>query len=92
MERLRDLSGIANWRLHDLRRTLRTGLSRLRVDPDHAERVIGHVVGGVRGRYDYHDFLSEKREALDLWAARLSDIISPDPDRKVVRLRQRVAS
>jgi integrase len=73
MKRLRGLSGIAErWTLHDLRRTVRSGLSGLRVDGSHrigsdiAERVLGHVVGGVRGIYDRYEYLDEKREALDL--------------------------
>jgi integrase len=86
MARLRDLSGIADWRLHDIRRTVRTGMARLRIDPDVAERVVGHVIGGVRGVYDRHAYLEEKQDALDRWAMHLSSIVAPDPDR-VVRLR-----
>lgn len=97
MERLRQLSGIADWRLHDLRRTARTGMSRLknaagqRVGSDVAERVLGHVIGGVRGIYDRYEYLDEKREALDLWAARLGEIVSPPPD-NIVPLRAGAAA
>jgi integrase len=83
--RLDALSGIADWRIHDLRRTVRTGLAGLRVDPDIAERVIGHVIGGVRGVYDRHAYFDEKRDALERWAAHLAGVIQPDPDR-VVRM------
>lgn len=51
------------WRLHDLRRTGRTLLSRAGVEPDHAERCMGHIVGGVRGVYDRYEFVEEKRAA-----------------------------
>jgi integrase len=97
MERLRQLSGVADWRLHDLRRTARTRMSRLknaagqRVGPDVAERVLGHVIGGVRGIYDRYAYLDEKREALDLWAARLDEIVSPPPD-NIVPLRAGAAA
>ncbi|WP_448187905.1 tyrosine-type recombinase/integrase [Azospirillum sp. sgz301742] len=74
------------WTLHDLRRTVRTGLSGLRVGSDIAERVIGHVIRGVEGVYDRHAYLEEKREALDLWAARVLAIVNPPPG-NVVQLR-----
>jgi integrase len=62
---------LPNWTLHDLRRTARSLMSRAGVPSDHAERVLGHVIGGVRGvcdRYEYHD---EKADAL----ARLSQLV-----------------
>src|SRR5258705_6589781 len=39
------------WQLHDLRRTGRSLMSRARVDSDHAERCMGHVIRGVRATY-----------------------------------------
>ena len=97
MNRLRQLSDIADWRLHDTRRTARTGMSRLKnaagqkIGPDIAERVLGHVIGGVRGIYDRYEYLDEKREALDLWAARIDEIVSPPPD-NIVPLRAGAAA
>lgn len=70
-----DLPEIDAWTLHDLRRTLRTGLSELKVGSDIAERVIGHVIGGVRGVYDRFAYLDEKRDALERWAERLTEIV-----------------
>ena len=56
------------WVLHDLRRTVRSRLSALRI-PDHvAELVIGHARKGIQGTYDLHKYLDERREALDHWA------------------------
>jgi len=52
------------WRLHDLRRTARSLMSRAKVPTDHAERVLGHVIGGVRETYDRYEYLDEKRDAL----------------------------
>jgi integrase len=74
------LSGVTGWRLHDLRRTMRTQLSVLRIDPDTAERVLGHVIRGVRGIYDRHAFIDEKRDALERWSRRLETIVNPSPD------------
>jgi integrase len=54
------------WRLHDLRRTARTLVSRAGVSADHAERCLGHIIGGVRGVYDRHAYHAEKKSAFDL--------------------------
>jgi integrase len=63
--------GIAAFTLHDLRRTCRTGLARLKVEPHIAERVLNHVQDSVAGTYDRHAYLDEKRAALEQWAAHL---------------------
>lgn len=69
--------------IHDVRRTVRTRLSGLRV-PDHvAELVIGHARRGLAGVYDRHSYDAEKREALDAWANRLRSIIEPVPSNVV---------
>jgi integrase len=70
-------SGVSGWVLHDLRRTARSLMSRAGVPSDHAERCLGHVIGGVRGIYDRHEFLKEKREAFEKLAAEIGKIISP---------------
>jgi integrase len=76
---------LPGWTLHDLRRTVRTNLSRLRV-PDHvSELVIGHKIQGLRAVYDIWAYVDERREALERWSDLLHDII--DPDRKIIRLR-----
>lgn len=59
------------WRLHDLRRTLATGLQRLGVRFEVTEAVLNHVSGsrsGVAGVYQRHDWKAEKRVALSAWA------------------------
>jgi integrase len=76
------------WVNHDLRRTLRSGLSRLRIDHDVKEAVLAHVKPGVVGTYDRYDLADEKREALEKWATRLRDIVQPAPD-NVVKMRGR---
>ena len=65
-----------HWTLHDLRRTMRTRLSKLGVTPEIAERAIGHIPTGVRAVYDRHQFHEEKRAALALWAQSLANIVS----------------
>jgi integrase len=54
--------------LHDLRRTVRTGLARIGVDEETAELVLGHVPQGMRKVYDLHERLGERRAALTRWA------------------------
>jgi integrase len=67
---------LPNWTLHDIRRTVRTRLSELRVPEHVAEAVIGHGRKGITRTYDHHQYLDEKREALDKWSERLSGIVS----------------
>jgi integrase len=76
------------WVNHDLRRTLRSGLSRLRVDHDVKEAILAHVKPGIVGTYDRYDLAAEKREALQRWSAMVHGIVSPPAD-NVVRLSGR---
>ena len=69
-----DREPMPRWTLHDLRRTARSLMSRAKVPTDHAERVLGHVIGGVRETYDRYEYLDEKRDALEQ-LARLVDFI-----------------
>jgi integrase len=77
------------WVIHDIRRTVRTRLASLRVPDLVAEMVIGHGRKGLQRVYDQHTYEIEMREALELWAARLRDIVTPPPE-NVVRMRERV--
>jgi integrase len=68
---------LENWTLHDLRRTARSLMSRAKVPTDHAERALGHVMGGVRETYDRHEYFDEKRAAFEALAALISRILNP---------------
>jgi integrase len=70
---------LAPWTNHDIRRSVRSNLSRLRIAEEAREAVLAHVRSGIKGTYDLHDYLDEKREALELWAARLRSIVNPPP-------------
>jgi integrase len=59
---------LAAWVLHDLRRTMRTGLGKLGVAPHIAELAINHVKGGVEAIYDRHRYQREIGAALARWA------------------------
>lgn len=71
------LSGVTGWRLHDLRRTARSLMSRAGVQSEHAERVLGHVIGGVEGIYDRHSYDAEKADALRKVAGLIERIVDP---------------
>jgi integrase len=66
------------WTLHDIRRTVATGLQRLGVRFEVTEAVLNHVSGakgGIAGVYQRHDWKAEKRDALDAWAAHVQKFI-----------------
>lgn len=68
-----------SWRIHDMRRTVATGLQRLGVRFEVTEAVLNHVGGargGVAGVYQRHDWKEEKREALSKWGTHVSTIVS----------------
>jgi hypothetical protein len=67
------------WVTHDLRRVVRSALSRLRVPQEVAETVLGHVRPGIQGVYDQHTYFDEKRDALNRWGALLNSIVNPSP-------------
>jgi integrase len=77
--------GVSGWTLHDLRRTARSLMSRAGVNSDHAERCLGHIIGGVRGVYDRHAYHAEKKQAFEALAALIERIINPQDN--VVPLR-----
>jgi integrase len=76
---------LSRWTLHDLRRTARSLMSRAGVASDHAERCLGHVIGGVRGVYDRHEFREEKRQGFEALASLVEKIVNPQPN--IVPLR-----
>jgi integrase len=66
---------LAPWVLHDLRRTMRTGLGKIGVAPHVAELVINHVRSGVEAIYDRHRYQPEIKAALAAWADHLIAIV-----------------
>jgi integrase len=68
---------VTGWTLHDLRRTARSLMSRVGISPDHAERCLGHVIGGVRGTYDRYEYHAEKAAAYEALATQIDLIVNP---------------
>jgi integrase len=82
-------SGVTGWRLHDLRRTARSLLSQCKdVSADHAERVLGHALPGIRATYDRHTYAKEIRYAVEALSALVARIINP-PEGAVIPMKRR---
>ena len=76
----KEAGALKPWRVHDLRRTLATGLQRLGVRFEVTEAVLNHVSGaksGVAGIYQRHDWAEEKRAALEAWARHVAAVLAP---------------
>lgn len=63
-----NLPDVPNFTIHDFRRTARSQLAALGVDPVVAERCLNHRIKGVEGIYNRYQYLDERRQALELWA------------------------
>ena len=68
------LDTIEDWSPHDLRRSVRTGLSRMRCPNEVAEAILGHSRKGIEGTYDLHGYEDECREWLQKWADHLDSL------------------
>ena len=82
MARLREDDGtLGDVTPHDLRRTGRTRLTEsLNIDPDTAERILGHVVGSRQSRaYDHGLYIRQRADALKTWESELMRIVAATP-------------
>ena len=69
---------MVGWSIHDLRRTVATEMARLGITSFIISRVLNHVAAGVTAKhYNHYEYLTEKRHALDTWAAFLSRLVQP---------------
>jgi integrase len=77
--KLDDLCGVSHWRLHDLRRSAVSGMARLGVAPHVADKILNHVAGtisGVAAVYQRHEFMNERRDALERWGAYVESLLA----------------
>ncbi len=91
-ERLDKIAGVENWRLHDLRRTLVTGMNEaLNIEPHVVEAVVNHQSGGakagVAGVYNRAQYLKQRKAALESWARHIKGIVDGAAESNVVVLR-----
>ena len=75
-----------DWQIRDLRRTARTGWSRLGVLPHVAEMMLGHTVKGLTAVYDQHRFAQETRTGFELWASHVLQLVGDPAGARVVPL------
>lgn len=68
------------WKLHDLRRTVATGLQKLNYDPVVIDKVLGHSFAGLRAVYMKHDYRTQKAEALEAWGEYLRLVVGEAGD------------
>ena len=71
------VAGLSGYRLHDLRRTARSLLSRAGINPDIAERCLGHALPAIRATYDRHRYLDEMAHAFEALASLIERIVNP---------------
>ena len=83
--RLDEACGFTDWRLHDLRRSVRTHMTRLGVADVVAQRVLNHAPRGMDAIYNVYQYLDERRDALERWAREVENIVTPPPE-NVVKL------
>ena len=69
------LSGVEDWRIHDIRRTASTNLTKLGIDRFIVQKILNHSEKGATKIYDRYSYMDEKREALQKWADRLDEIV-----------------
>ena len=75
---LDELSGVTGWRLHDLRRTCVSGMAGLGVPPHVADKILNHrsgTISGVAAVYQRHDFLAERKLALERWGQYIETLV-----------------
>lgn len=71
VDRMQDKIGIPYWTAHDLRRTFSTQLSAMGVAPHIVEKCLGHKLPKIMEVYNQHEWLDERREALNRWAEKI---------------------
>ncbi|WP_018649485.1 MULTISPECIES: site-specific integrase [unclassified Thioalkalivibrio] len=82
----RDAETWGHWTPHDLRRTMRTGLSACGVSELVAEILIGHTRKGIAATYDLHRFEPETRAAAEAWERRLLGIVGHENPAEIVHI------
>jgi integrase len=90
-QELDQLSGVAGWRIHDLRRTCVSGMARLGIAPHVADKILNHqsgTISGVAAVYQRHDFIAERRDALDRWGVHVAAILAAATKGRPTNLRR----
>jgi integrase len=89
--RLDRASGVTDWTLHDLRRTAVSGMARLGVAHHVADKVLNHqsgAISGVAAVYQRHEFLDERKRALEAWGRHVAGLLHGATTSNVVEIRR----
>ena len=73
-QRIDKVTGVENWRLHDLRRTAATRMAEMQVPRFTVSRVLGHSDTSITATYDRASYRAEKLDALLLWEKFISGL------------------
>jgi integrase len=82
---------IAEWILHDLRRTAATGMARLNIPPHVVDKVLNHVSGTIRGVaavYNRFGYGEERKAALEAWGRYVAGLVRPASN-NVIEMRSK---
>ncbi len=89
-KRLNELSDVTNWTLHDIRRTVVSGMAQLGIQPHVADKILNHqsgTISGVAAVYQRHEFLEERKTALDAWGNYVQSLLENTDRDNVVSIR-----
>jgi integrase len=84
-------AAIPPWVVHDIRRTVASGMARLGINLPVIEKCLNHTSGsfaGIVGVYQRHSFADEKRTAFDAWGRFVAALVTDAPSANVVGLRR----
>ncbi|MFC1666006.1 tyrosine-type recombinase/integrase [Pseudomonadota bacterium] len=83
-KRIDEESGVTGWRVHDIRHAVATGLARLNIPPHIISRILGHAQQDITSRvYSHHEYVSERKKALEQWALCLLEMVEGDKNKVV---------
>ncbi len=88
-KRLDETSGVTDWRLHDIRRTVTSGMAQLGIAPHVADKILNHQSGTISGAaavYQRHEFLDERRTALGAWGNYVQSLLDETNRDNVVKI------
>jgi integrase len=80
------------WKLHDIRRSVATGMADIGIEPFHVEAVLGHYGGhraGTAGTYNRSQYTEQIARALQRWAGHVEHLVSGKKSDTVVKLPKR---
>ena len=80
---LDERSGVTDWTVHDIRRSVATRMGDLGVQPHVIEAVLNHQRGGVAGVYNKSPYANEVRAALALWEDHIHALLTGG-ERKII--------